>query len=84
MVGDNTTFRALALCSAARACPYRYMRVVFQVEAERTGAGKVVTLFRELPTPAGPSPMHIEGRPRVSDPEMWPTHAETPVPSSSN
>lgn len=36
--------------------------MVFQVAASRTGAGNVVTLSREFPTPAGPSPMQIEGR----------------------
>lgn len=84
MVGDKTTLRALDLCSAARACPYRYMSVVFQVAASRTGAGNVVTLFRELPTPAGPSPIQMAGRPKVSFPLRWPIHAETPVPSSSS
>lgn len=40
----------------------------------RTGAGKVVTLLRLVPTPSGPSPMHIDGIPSVSLPESYPIH----------
>lgn len=40
----------------------------------RTGAGNVVTLLRLLPTPSGPSPMHMDGIPSVSFPDTYPMH----------
>ena len=57
---------------------------MFHEDAATIGAGNVVTLSRLFPTPAGPSPMHTEGIPRLSLPLTWPMHAEIPVPWSSS
>lgn len=43
IVGESTTLRPFCFCSREIAWLYRYVAVVFHVDAASTGAGKVVT-----------------------------------------